>query len=342
MRSMFYVLPLCLALLTSCAQPTAAAAPKAATGTPILEGLPALETVIYHDFDETWYILREGDRSFSQVESALSQLSGVPCEDPDLTGCYDFSLTAGEDRYDLVFTSGRDESYASLDGQWYTVDDGSQRKLVKLMLDKGAALPKDQWSHDPDYITLDALLWNNSGLSSNPQTVCYGDPAPYAYNADISMEELIQNGILPQLSGYTGSYSLGYYREDGTLFSYQAGWQAEGEQASDYQQLTLTIWPQKPEEPTQTDGMLIFEPRDLTKTELRDPQGRTVTVYGDGTLNTRVTRLIFTLPSGVYCQIEAFQTVPTDDPVAILRCLLQRGFDPADYALEPLPDSQLE
>lgn len=336
MRSMFYVLPLCLALLTSCAQPTAAATQKAAAGAPILEGLPALETVIYHDFDETWYVLREGDRSFSQVESALSQLSGMPCEDPDLTGCYDFSLTAGEDRHDLIFTSGRDESYACLDGQWYTVDDGSQRKLVELMLDKGATLPKEQWSHDPNYITLDVLLWNNSGLSSKAQTVCDEEPAPYAYNADISMEDLVQNGVLPRLTSYIGSYSLGYYREDGALFSYQAGWQAEGEQ------LTLTIWPKKPQDPEQTDGILIFEPGDLTKTELTDSHGRTVTVYGDGTLTTRVSRLIFTLPSDVYCQIEALQSVPSDDPVSILRCLIQSGFDPADYAQEPLPDSRAE
>ena len=85
-RSIFYVLPLCLALLTSCAKPTAAAAPNAIAGEAILKGLSAPETVIYRDIDETWYVLREGERSFSQVESALSQLSGVPCEDPDLTG----------------------------------------------------------------------------------------------------------------------------------------------------------------------------------------------------------------------------------------------------------------
>lgn len=340
MRSIFYVLPLCLALLTSCAQPTAAAAPNAIAGEAILKGLSAPETVIYRDFDETWYVLREGERSFSQVESALSQLSGVPCEDPDLTGCYDFSLITGAETHDLIFTSGTQTSYVCLDCQWYSTDPHAEKKLVQLMVDKGTPIPKEQWIHDPDYITLDILLRNNTGVSSKFPKVHNSD-SPYAYNADISMEELIQAGILPQLTDY-GSYSLGYYRADGTLSSYQAGWQMEAGKGEGAIQLTLNIWPQMPENPEQTGNILLFDPQDLTKTELTDGHGRSVTVYGDGTLSTQFSRLIFTLPNGVYCQLEASHTAPPDAPVAILRCLIENGFDPADYELEPLPDSIAE
>ena len=122
--------------------------------------------MIYRDFDETWYVLREGERSFSQVESALSQLSGVPCEDPDLTGCYDFSLITGSETHDLIFTSGTQTSYVCLDRQWYSTDPHAEKKLVQLMVDKGTPIPKEQWIHDPDYITLDILLRNNTGVSS--------------------------------------------------------------------------------------------------------------------------------------------------------------------------------
>ena len=84
--------------------------------------------------------------------------------------------------------------------------------------------------------------------------------------------------------------------------------------------------------------MLLFEPKDLTKTELIDPHGRSVRVYGDGTPDTRVSRLIFTLPGGAYCQIVAFDTVASDDVMAILRCLIDKGFDPAAYA--QIPDAE--
>ena len=78
------------------------------------------------------------------------------------------------------------------------------------------------------------------------------------------MEELIQAGILPQLTDY-GSYSLGYYRADGTLSSYQAGWQMEAGKDEGALQLTLNIWPQMPQNPEQTGNILLFDPQDLTK-----------------------------------------------------------------------------
>ena len=152
------------------------------------------------------------------------------------------------------------------------------------------------------------------------------------------MDKLVKAGTLPELDHYTGSYSLGQYQTDGSLWCYTAGWQYESDDSKDYQQLTLTIWSEKPEDPENTDGMLLFEPKDLTKTELIDPHGRSVGVYGDGTPDTRVSRLIFTLPGGAYCQIVAFDTAASDDVVAILRCLIDKGFEPDDYA--QIPDAE--
>ena len=340
-KALFYAIPLCLALLTSCAQPQMAAPDPVSEGTPLLGELDQLETVIYRDFDETWYVMQSGDRGFSQVESALSQLQGKECEDPDLTGCYDFSYTAGDTTHDLVFTSDDQNGYACLDGTWYQTAAGAEQSLVKLLLKKGDPIPKEQWIHNPSYVSLDVLLRNNKGLSADEQTVCYAE-APYAYSADIPMETLIKSGTLPELSGYTSSYSLGQYQADGTLWSYTAGWHYESDDPSEYQQLTLTIWAEKPENPEEIDGMLLFEPSKLTKTELIDPHGQSVRVYGDGTTDSRVSRLIFTLPSGAYCQIIAFHTVDPDDTMAVLRSLIQTGFDPKTYAAQPLPDSTEE
>ena len=84
--------------------------------------------------------------------------------------------------------------------------------------------------------------------------------------------------------------------------------------------------------------MLLFEPSQLTKTELIDPHGQSVRVYGDGTMDSRVSRLIFTLSSGAYCQLIASHTVAPDDTMAILRSLIQTGFDPDDYA--QIPDAE--
>lgn len=337
MKALFLAIPLCMALLTSCAHAPVTAAPAAPEGEPLITNTEQLESVIYRDFDETWYVINTGDRGFSQVETALSQLHGEPCDDPEVTGCYDFSFTLGDTAHDLLLTSGHSESYACLDGQWYQTALGTEKNLVKLLLKQGDPMPKEQWIHNPDYVSLGILLRNNKGLASTQQTICYAD-APYEYAADLSMDELIKAGTLPELDDYTGSYSLGQYQTDGSLWCYTAGWQYESDDSKDYQQLTLTIWSEKPENPENTDGMLLFEPKDLTKTELIDPHGRSVRVYGDGTPDTRVSRLIFTLTSGAYCQIVAFDTVDSDDVMAILRCLIDKGFDPAAYA--QIPDAE--
>ena len=269
MKALFLAIPLCMALLTSCAHAPVTAAPAAPEGEPLIADTEKLESVIYRDFDETWYVINTGDRGFSQVETALSQLHGEPCDDPALTGCYDFSFTMGDTTHDLGLTSGSGKSYVYLDGQWYQNESDTQieQSLVKLLLRKGEPIPKEQWIHNPDYVSLGILLRNNKGLASTQQTICYAD-APYEY----------------------------------------------------------------------TDGMLLFEPKDLTKTELIDPHGRSVRVYGDGTPDTRVSRLIFTLPGGAYCQIVAFHTVDPDDVMAILRCLIDKGFEPDDYA--QIPDAE--
>ena len=337
MKALFLAIPLCMALLTSCAHAPVTAAPAAPEGEPLIENTQQLESVIYRDFDETWYVIRSEDRNFAQVESALSQLHGEPCDDPEVTGCYDFSFTLGDTAHDLLLTSSHSEGYACLDGQWYQTALGTEKNLVKLLLKQGDPMPKEQWIHNPDYVSLDVLLRNNKGLASTEQTICYAD-APYEYAADISMDELVKAGTLPELDHYTGSYSLGQYQTDGSLWCYTAGWQYESDDPKDYQQLTLTIWSEKPKDPENTDGMLIFEPKDLTKTELIDPHGRSVRVYGDGTAETRASRLIFTLPNGAYCQVVAFDTVDSDDVMAILRCLIAHGFDPAAYA--QIPDAE--
>ena len=326
MKALFLAIPLCMALLTSCAHAPVTAAPAAPEGEPLIENTDQLESVIYRDFDETWYVINTGDRGFSQVETALSQLHGEPCDNPEVTGCYDFSFTLGDTAHDLLLTSSHSESYACLDGQWYQTALGTEKTLVKLMLKQGDPMPKEQWIHNPDYVFLDVLLRNNKGLASTEQTICYAD-APYEYAADISMDELIKAGTLPELDHYTGSYSLGQYQTDGSLWCYTAGWQYESDDPKDYQQLTLTIWSEKPKDPENTDGMLIF-----------DPHGRSVRGYGDGTAETRVSRLIFTLPGGAYCQIVAFDTVDPDDVIAVLRCLIDKGFDPAAYAR--IPDAE--
>ena len=341
MKASMIAITLCLALLTGCAHAPVTAAPVVPEGEPLIADTENLESVIYRDFDETWYVIHTGEHGFSQVESALSQLHGEPCDSPGLTGYYDFSFTLGDADHDLVLTSGNDKSYVNLDGQWYQTDLNLdiEQNLVKLLLSKGDPIPKEQWIHNPDYVSLDVLLRNNKGLASTVQTICYAD-APYEYDADIPMESLVKSGILPALSHYTSSYSLGQYQSDGSLWSYTAGWQYESDDPKDYQQLTLTIWAEKPENPEQTDGILLFEPKDLTKTELIDPHGRSVRVYGDGTTQTRASRLIFTLPNGAYCQITAFDTVDSDDVMAILRCLIDKGFDPADYAQVPDAESR--
>lgn len=337
MKASILAISLCMALLTGCTHAPIAAAPAAMEGNPLIADTENLESVIYRDFDETWYVIGAGDRGFSQVESALSQLQGQACDDPDLIGCYDFSFTQGDTDHDLVLTSGKDKSYACLDGQWYQLDSSAEKNLVKLLLGKGNAIPKEQWIHNPDYVSLGELLRNNSGLSGSEQTVCY-HTAPYEYDADIPMESLVKTGTLPSLDHFTSCYSLGQYQKDGSLWSYTAGWQYESDDPKEYQQLTLTVWSEKPKDPENTDGMLLFEPSDLTKTVLNDPHGRGITVYGDGTESTRVSRLIFTLPSGAYCQIIASDTVDSAAPMAILRCLIDKGFDPEDYT--QIPDAE--
>lgn len=341
MKALFYAIPLCLALLTSCAKTQTAVPDPVSKKMPLLGELDQLETVIYRDFDETWYVMQSGDRGFSQAESVLSQLQGQKCEDPDLTGCYDFSYTIGTATHELVFTSDDKSGYACLDGQWYQTAAGSEQSLVKLLLEKGDSMPKEQWIHNPSYVSLDVLLRNNKGLSATEQAACDLEP-PYVYSADIPMESLIKSGTLPELSGYTSSYSLGQYQADGTLWSYTAGWHYESDAPAESQQLTLTIWSEKPDPPDGISGMLLFEPHNLTKTELIDPHGQSVRVYGDGTEQSRVSRLIFTLPGGAYCQIIASHGVNPNDPMAILRSLIQAGFTPEDYAAQPLPDSAAE
>ena len=341
MKASIIAITLCLALLTGCAHAPVTAAPVVPEGEPLIADTENLESVIYRDFDETWYVINAGDRGFSQVETALSQLRGEPCDEPDRTGCYDFSFTLGDVTHDLALTSGDSKTYVYLDDQWYRTDlnDDWEQNLVKLLLSKGDPIPKEQWSHNPDYVTLSGLLRNNSGISGKTQTICY-HVAPYEYAADIPMESLIKGGTLPELDHFTSCYSLGEYQTDGSLWAYTAGWQYESDDPKDYQQLTLTIWSEKPKNPENTDGMILFEPRKLTKTELIDPHGRSIRVYGDGTLETRTSRLIFTLPNGAYCQIVAFDTVDSDDVVAILRCLIDKGFDPEDYAQVPDAESR--
>ena len=338
MKASILAISLCIALLTGCSQVPVAAAPAAMDGAPLIADTENLESVIYRDFDETWYVIHAGDRGFSQVETALSQLQGQTCDDPALTSYYDFSFTLGDTDHALALVSDNQKSYACLDRQWYQIDSSAEKNLVKLLLSKGNPIPKEQWIHDPDYISMETLLRNNEGLSGSEQTVCYSE-APYEYDADIPMDSLIKSGTLPDLSHFTSSYSLGQYQTDGTLWCYTAGWHYETDNPKEYQQLTLTIWSEKPENPEKTDGMLLFEPKDLTKTELIDPRGRSIRVYGDGTLKSRVNRLIFTLPSGAYCQITAFNTVNPTDTIAILRCLIEKGFTPEDYAQVPDAES---
>lgn len=339
MKALFLAIPLCMALLTSCAHAPVTAAPAAPEGEPLIANTQQLESVIYRDFDETWYVINTGDRGFSQVETALSQLHGEPCDSPGLTGCYDFSFTLGDADHDLVLTSGNNKSYVNLDGQWYQTDlnHDIEQSLVKLLLSKGDPIPKEQWIHNPDYVSLSVLLRNNSGFSGQTQTICY-HVAPYEYAADIPMESLVKSGTLPELDHFTSCYSLGQYQTDGSLWCYTAGWQYESDDPKEYQQLTLTIWSEKPKDPENTDRMILFTPSDLTKTVLNDPHGHGITVYGDGTEFTRASKLIFTLPGGAYCQIVAFHTVDPDDVMAILRCLIDKGFEPDDYA--QIPDAE--
>ena len=339
MKASLLAISLCMALLTSCAHAPVAAAPAVPEGKPLIADTEKLESVIYRDFDETWYVINAGDRGFSQVETALAQLHGEPCDRPDLAGCYAFSFTLGDTDHDLVLTSGGNKSYVNLDGQWYQtdLDLDIEQNLVKLLLSKGDPIPKEQWIHNPDYVTLSGLLRNNSGISGKTQTICY-HVAPYEYAADIPMESLVKGGTLPELDHYTSSYSLGQYQTDGSLWCYTAGWHYESDDPSEYQQLTLTIWSEKPKDPENTDGMILFEPRKLTKTVLNDSGGHDITVYGDGTELTRASYLIFTLPNGAYCQIAAFNTVDPDDVMAVLRCLIDKGFEPDDYA--QIPDAE--
>ena len=339
MKALFLAIPLCMALLTSCAHAPVTAAPAAPEGEPLIANTQQLESVIYRDFDETWYVINTGDHGFSQVETALSQLHGEPCDSPGLTGRYDFSFTLGDADHDMVLTSGNNKSYVNLDGQWYQTDlnHDIEQSLVKLLLSKGDPIPKEQWIHNPDYVSLSVLLRNNSGISGQTQTICY-HVAPYEYAADIPMESLVKSGTLPELDHFTSCYSLGQYQTDGSLWCYTAGWQYESDDPKEYQQLTLTIWSEKPKDPENTDRMILFTPSDLTKTVLNDPHGHGITVYGDGTEFTRASKLIFTLPGGAYCQIVAFDTVASDDVVAILRCLIDKGFEPDDYA--QIPDAE--
>ena len=158
MKALFLAIPLCMALLTSCAHAPVTAAPAAPEGEPLITNTEQLESVIYRDFDETWYVINTGDRGFSQVETALSQLHGEPCDDPEVTGCYDFSFTLGDTAHDLLLTSGHSESYACLDGQWYQTALGTEKNLVKLLLKQGDPMPKEQWIHNPDYVSLGILL----------------------------------------------------------------------------------------------------------------------------------------------------------------------------------------
>ncbi len=339
MKASLLAISLCMALLTSCAHAPVAAEPAVSEEKLLIADTEQLESVIYQDFDETWYVISAGDRGFSQVETALSQLHGTPCDRPDLAGRYDFTFTMGDTTHDLGLISGDNKSYVYLDGQWYQtdLDLDIEQSLVKLLLQKGEPMPKEQWSRNPDYVTLSGLLRNSSGISSKTQTIRYHD-APYEYAADIPMESLVKSGTLPELDHFTSCYSLGQYQTDGSLWCYTAGWHYESDDPKEYQQLTLTIWSEKPKDPENIDGMILFEPRKLTKTVLNDSSGHDITVYGDGTVFTQASYLIFTLPGGAYCQIAAFNTVDPDDVIAVLRCLIDKGFEPDDYA--QIPDAE--
>ncbi|MBQ9542060.1 RNA polymerase sigma factor [Ruminococcus sp.] len=92
-------------------------------------------SMTFKDFDETWYTI-EGD-DLAAVKQKLSQIEGVPCDDPEPTGWYMFDISMS-DEISMIHSLIMTGNYVCLDGTMYKNDmPDNGRELAKYFRANG-------------------------------------------------------------------------------------------------------------------------------------------------------------------------------------------------------------
>lgn len=117
--------------------------PTPTTGEPVFPE-SEITSVLYMDFDETWYLLQEGDSALPEATNLLKGIMGREIERPDdgPAGTYLFEVTCGGETHDLSMTG----NYCVLDGIWYDVEQGYDAALAECLRSNGTVIPKEEWS----------------------------------------------------------------------------------------------------------------------------------------------------------------------------------------------------
>ena len=294
--------------------------------------LEETEAVLYTDFDETWYLVSADSSDYARAVSILQGVRGEKIDFPEdfPAGSYEFRLKTASGWVDCSSTSDGSTNYASIGGELYLVTENFGPELAEYCRSVGESISKDTWSHDAAYLRPEMYFWKNSGISGTAETICYAE-TPWATEVGYTGDEIPELSFLPEFPDYSDRELDVYYNQDGSVWELLAIWQDYDESdSSNYRQLILRIWPEKPET---ADGLISFRTNKLTLTEIRDFEGNMLKVYGDGTDQTNAKYLLFSLSDGSWCQIEAVSAVPMSDLAEVLKSLVSSA---PDYDVLPV------
>lgn len=129
------------------------------------------------------------------------------------------------------------------------------------------------------------------------------------------VDEYIQEGLIPQIYGFTSLDCWVRYNEDG-LYALQFDWTTPHQEND--QSLTAYLYPQEPDKYEKVDGMFNLDYEHVTVTEQNG-----IAVYGDGTPESTYQILELILKDGTYCQIVSRSAIsPSPDSLGAMKVLL--------------------
>ena len=142
-------------------------------------------------------------------------------------------------------------------------------------------------------------------------------------------QELLDQGILPDVAGMNEFSAQGDYLADGTLIELTFYWYYTPKQDGEKrQQMILHIYPTPPEDPEKRDEYYILDKSAATATEIGG-----VTVYSDGNGETMGKYLIFTRPDGVEYQLSSLDSTSVDVMAETMLFFLEHGVDFDAFAM---------
>lgn len=190
--------------------------------------------------------------------------------------------------------------------------------------DKAAATPTPLPEQSQTDAPIDAEYFfrDCDGRYSEFNQICYAE-APWDDSRSFSgqQDRLIEQNVIPSIPGYTDFHGSVYYDAQGDFYEIRFAWQNYSGTLPKH--LSVGILPEKPEDFTGYDGYYTPDYSHMTATRLENVIVYTEAITDPEGIPSHM--MVFTLPDGLYVQIEGSHSASYDATVALMYHFLEHG-----------------